>query len=749
MLTRVPLQDGWSLWPQLLVRAAGFPVSQVEGLAAPESARAADAVLEADSSQTRAAFEAAFVKERTAWTAHLRAVAAEPRFREAMLWQNRKAVEDGLDSLLRQPLDASDARTRKKEGLVTSYLQRYATKCDTIGFFGPLGWARWNDVPEAIHQRPATQLLDARATFFEPWAIAAVARAFADDWQVRRWLKPRLPGDLRFEGRQLFGAPGGRGRGGALTLPAKEARLLARCDGTRTADAIGDRPLLEALAGRGWVQWGFDLAVEARPLEHLRAQVNALPARARRDTSKAVASLERARRKVERSAGDAPKLTAALGSLDRVFTRVTGHAATRSAGETYAGRTVVYEECRRALQLQAGEELRAMLAKPLAAILPAARWYTNQIAALLNEELHVVHRQLGGGQVSLARLWEASTPLFEALPPPAVGKVVKQLQQKWKRLLPIPAGERVVRFDCAQLAPRAARAFKASGPGWPGARHHGPDVMLARTADGWLPVLGEVHPGVTPFCTLSVLSHAPERPELEALFAEDLGPGHVHSIPFEPFARSTHDLRLARDAFHLDVGMGWSSPRPSHQLLRSGDLVVHGKRDRLEVRSRDGRLRFDALDVFERRIKLKAANHFTLLPHAPHRPRVLFDNVVVARESWRFTADQLTFANAATPSARFLEARRWARTAGLPRWIFARSPNEVKPVYVDLQSPALIEVLARQARGADGLSVTEMLPTPEQTWLEDSAGERFVAELRMLAVDPIPFSSPATGTQRS
>lgn len=690
-------------------------MAQATGLDAPQSTQLADA-------GAGAAYEAAYLEERKAWAARLRAHATDPRFREAVLWQNRKAVDDGLDSLLRQPPGASDARTRKKELLVASYLQRYATKCDTIGFFGPLGWGTWKDGPEAIRQVPGAQLLDARATFFEAWAVAAVARAFASDWQVRRHLKPRLSAELHLEG---------------MRLTKKEARILARCDGARTADAIGDRALLEELTGRGWVYWGFDLAIEASPLRWLRAQVEALPARARRTPLKAVQSLERARRKVERAAGDAPKLAVALASLERTFTRVTGEAATRSEGESYAGRTLVYEECRRALALEAGEGLRAQLALPLSLLLRAARWYTARIAASLLSELRVLCRQLGRGPVPLSRLWEASAPLFDALPPPAVAKVVGQLHRTWAKLLPMADGERCVRFDCAALAPRVAKAFAAAAPGWPGARHHAPDVMLARTAEGWLPVLGELHPGVTPFCTLSVLAHCPVRPQLEALFAEDLGGGHIHTIPFEPFGQSTHDLRLAPDAFHLDVGTGWSSTRPAAQQLRAGDLVVVEAKGRLEVRSRDGRHRFDALDVFERRIKLKAANHFSLLASRPHRPRVMFDGVVVARESWRFTEAQLDFAKAPTPSERFLAARQWARAAGLPRYVFARSPNEVKPVFVDLHSPVLVEVLARQVRGAPSLAVEEMLPTPEQCWLEDAAGQRYAAELRMLAVDPV------------
>jgi hypothetical protein len=37
--------------------------------------------------------------------------------------------------------------------------------------------------------------------------------------------------------------------------------------------------------------------------------------------------------------------------------------------------------------------------------------------------------------------------------------------------------------------------------------------------------------------------------------------------------------------------------------------------------------------------------------------------------------------------------------------------------------------------GAGRLTVTEMLPTPEQTWLTDDAGNRYTAELRFVAVE--------------
>ena len=77
----------------------------------------------------------------------------------------------------------------------------------------------------------------------------------------------------------------------------------------------------------------------------------------------------------------------------------------------------------------------------------------------------------------------------------------------------------------------------------------------------------------------------------------------------------------------------------------------------------------------------------------------------------------------------------------MPRRVFAKSPVERKPIYVDLESPALTRIVARQVRHAaeaDPAAVmrfTEMLPAPEDCWLADRDGGRYVAELRFVGVD--------------
>jgi hypothetical protein len=78
--------------------------------------------------------------------------------------------------------------------------------------------------------------------------------------------------------------------------------------------------------------------------------------------------------------------------------------------------------------------------------------------------------------------------------------------------------------------------------------------------------------------------------------------------------------------------------------------------------------------------------------------------------------------------------------AGLPRWVFVRIPEELKPYYIDFESAISVELLAKLVRKASSLKVSEMLPTPDQAWLTDAEGRRYSCELRASALDLRPSS---------
>jgi len=100
----------------------------------------------------------------------------------------------------------------------------------------------------------------------------------------------------------------------------------------------------------------------------------------------------------------------------------------------------------------------------------------------------------------------------------------------------------------------------------------------------------------------------------------------------------------------------------------------------------------------------------------------------------------MAFADTAGEARRFSAARAWASAHGLPRHVFLRFTGERKPLYADLASLASVDLVARSLRrmrrSSDDatVTVTEMLPAPEQLWLTDAGSRRYSAELRMVAV---------------
>lgn len=340
----VPLGDGWSAWRVMRLRGAGFPTALVDELGMPAAASLAGAYLDAlaaaeaaceaalaacgelyarrtptqrrelvkllrrlragvvppappDDPEVAAALVGAhharaasaaseralaegFEANRRALGKALRRTITATRFREAITWQNRHALHNGLDGLAAIPIEVVDKDTRKREAAVASYLQRYCVKNDTIGFFGPVGWGTFREDLVGVHLVPGPSLLARRTVYYEHWGMNALARRLGEDAQLLPWLRPRRSPTLRVDGTTLH-APGGQR---AVLAPAV-ARLLEACDGERraveisralVADAsleLADEDevysLLAALVDKELVTWTLELPPEALDPEGL------------------------------------------------------------------------------------------------------------------------------------------------------------------------------------------------------------------------------------------------------------------------------------------------------------------------------------------------------------------------------------------------------------------------------------------------------------------------------------------------
>lgn len=116
-------------------------------------------------------------------------------------------------------------------------------------------------------------------------------------------------------------------------------------------------------------------------------------------------------------------------------------------------------------------------------------------------------------------------------------------------------------------------------------------------------------------------------------------------------------------------------------------------------------------------------------------PRVTYKNVVLSRATWHITAADLKEVEAATDGYKKVEGKDQAATAtanahaaiaklrarlGWPRWVaLAESDNEL---VVDLDNPAMTDMLAHELRGNQNAKIVEVLPAPEQTWVEGPGG---------------------------
>jgi hypothetical protein len=694
----------------------------------------------------------------------VREIAAEPRFREAVTWQNRTALRTGIDAVL----GPSGGRVDPRHGeLVARYYTRYCTKNDTIGFFGPVGWATLSDAAQSVTVRPGPRLVGRRETHLEQWAIDALVETIAKDGALEPWIAPRRLPFVTIAGAHVRSPLGGGGR-----LPAERVALLRASDGSTPAREVAaalirDRlfasehdvfAALHELRDHGLIAWQLELPLGWEPESELSAQLARIADPAvRTRAAQPLAELGRARARVAAAAGDAVQLDAALAALEGTFTSLTGRPATCSPGAMYAARTLVFEDTVRDIDVAIGRDVLAELAGPLALVLTSLRWLTLEIArryAVAFSELHAaLAAGTGSRKVSLVDFWFRATRLLFGTERP-VDAAAADFHERWSRVLRIDDGAHRTSYTSAQLDGVVHELFAAPGPGWPEARYHSPDIMIAargvdaiRRGDYTL-VLGEVHVAMCTIDAACVVAKHPTPDELHRAAALDVPESRV--LPALPKDTSRANVRTSRGIvnpkdLHVEVGP-FLAKAPRDRVVALAELVVVERGDRLVVTNASGSIAIDVVDFFGDTLSVVAADAASALGQArtaAHRPRIAIDRLVIQRETWSVAAAELVVAG--PRDQQYIAIRRWAHEHGLPRRVFVKSPLETKPTFVDLDSPISVHLLAKTARRASEagehqrtLVFTEMLPDLDELWLPDADGELYTAELRVVAVDGEP-----------
>jgi lantibiotic biosynthesis dehydratase-like protein len=749
----------WRWWRQVLVRGSGFPADGVLRLANEGLARKADSLVNAHrGSEVWRAFREEFYEATVDLSIELQSIASQDDFLRAMTWQNHRLVDLAIRLFLRwdPAKDKRLARHRVREELIANYWQRYCVKNDTIGFFGPSGWGKLGDGGRTRFA-PGERMLRSSEVFFEAWAIDRLAEAIEEIPRMREWLMPRRLSFIKLDGDALV-EPAGR----RVMLSPENVGVLRSCDGTTRTHDIAIRAdldvpvvleILQVLQGRHWISWKLELPVSPWPERDLRCFLDGVgDEKARHQALEWLDSLEVARDRV-RDSTSAGTLADALTSMDELFECITGAASTRNAGRIYGGRTLVYHDSSRDIDIVLGDDLVAA-ARPLRLLSRAARWYCWRLGEEARDTLRDAHRRAvakHGRPVDLPTIWFASLRALYLSIEASMRQIDQEFARKWAAIIPVPAGTREVCYQYDDLLPLVDEAFAAPGPGWAEARYFCPDVMVSATDlnalrnGDFMLVLGEVHMAINTMAVNCVVTQHPDKADLLSSVDEDFPePRLLLVLPRESpgglNVRTHPALVRDRDILVEFTHHTVAADRPG--LVLSRDVEVVETEGTVMARLPGGEV-FEFLDIFAEMLTRMVVNRFQLFADRPHMPRVKIDHLVVSRESWRFNPADLDFAAEKDEVARFVRTREWAAELGIPRYVFVKSNVEEKPVYVDFTSPIYVNVLAKLVRRTNAderlpdktITVVEMLPAHDDLWLTDHQGNRYTSEFRFTWVD--------------
>jgi hypothetical protein len=773
------------IFPHFLFRTTALPFDTLEALGCPAAARLAARVLQTEAVRDEHAegFLARVRRHAADHTATpaLSAAAHRVRRRRILGPDRIAAVRASGHADEADRLDAYEACAREAEAVQAAlsglerflaepsarpalerralrYVQRLCAKNDTISFFGPMTWGRFDAGAErGLDLSWRGTGLTSRHVFFEHWTADRLARAMERDRGLRGSLtfRVRYPFEWSPEGLLLHHALGGRMR--RPLPPPSEALLGAFAAGLAAAEALastGAEAALDALLDAGQVE-AFAVPIEAlHPVQDLLADLQRTADSAARQIweTRLVELLELKQRF---AAAKVEERKALLAAIEERFTAWTGAAPQRNGGRTYGGRNLLYEDCTRHPERFAiGGRVLADLQADLDSLIEVQSALLEIVEPYGWRRLEEVHGAMarGGRAVPLAKfLLKVFGMAGESyLQARFVADEDKQslLDQAHAALeIRRDAPDRL--WVAARDRGAVARARMLRRPVIPGV-----DLMIAaRDAAAaergdYRFVVGEVQYFPLGYPEYLFVFH-PEPARFRADYMRVLADPRAVSLPLLRVELEEEVTRLVRigdplaDYVLLDGrGRSYDARRPQRRMT---ELTVELDQGRVV-----------AVDPSGERFLLGNPHHdlfmdaaFKLLVEMLRRQAgrdrtaemTVGRRTVLVRRQWTVAGEALRPAGAAdggaqdqwsrAPFPAFLAAQRTRRAHGLPRYVFARLPDEVKPVLVDFDSPQLVENLARMARAGQNVVLSEMRPGPDELWLASPEG-RHTSELRIL-----------------
>jgi len=124
----------------------------------------------------------------------------EERFKEVLLLSSPGLTRFTPKSP--EPPALRNSHIRQREYTWISYLQRLATKNETISFFGPTAWGQFDPKDERVVAVEFEEdFIDRRCAYVERWVCEALADLLSRSDDMRAFIPARLADDLSIEAR--------------------------------------------------------------------------------------------------------------------------------------------------------------------------------------------------------------------------------------------------------------------------------------------------------------------------------------------------------------------------------------------------------------------------------------------------------------------------------------------------------------------------------------------------------------------
>lgn len=683
----------------------------------------------------------------------LRRLVSNPRFQEAVFLSSPQMYKKGLLHYLNISSEERNAEIKRLERQLIAYVQRLVGKNETTSFFGPINYGSFtekkspSDLDFTLDQPDIgynwTSDLQHRETFMAYWATQVLAETFSRLPGVFSRLKPLRSFLHRLLDNHLIQAAMTQKR---TPLTPIDHQLLRLADGTRTVEQLvrelemSEERLKErlvALEGQKWLTLTWTVPVTVtRTLDWLVHEMQQVKGED--------PEVERWRHSVQRLlelknmysyAGVAEK-EQMLGEANDIFRDLTGEETMRRGGQIYADRMLFYEECRGQIDhLQLSTGTRRLWEERLRPVLEISAKNALEVKKLQRKFALQVFRELYGESTQMVPFirfltdamrhekWEQWTQEFAALQ----GSFSKKIKE-WVRQLAEESGERIVVLDAKEIAERT----NDLAPGEEDPLFCSPDLMLipGREDAADQLILGEVHDTVL-LWGWALAFHPEEESVRERMWQE------LASIIQRPMGNLLGSKRLKIVPFEFPgytIQMKARSISNRHKNKAIAELYVcPGDELQLKWVGEQNELR-----LYNGELHSMAHEWFSIPRVVPFQveigdwtPRIMIGDTVYQRERWKVTRDgRWRKKYAGTSFELFYDMLKLQKELKMPEYVYVKLNTEPKPFLIDFHNYFLLEMWDSFMKEGQVATVTEMLPGPEQLWLQDAEGTRYCAEIR-------------------